>query len=292
MFSSSYTTLQIKIGDTAYPKHLKNIPNPPKELYVKGEFNTNYFDNAVLGIVGSRKMTGYGKAVLEHIFEGLSREKIVTVSGFTRGIDAAGHELSIKNRIPTVAVLPCGIETIYPSNHASLFVRILKSGGLVVSEYPGDVLPRSWTFVNRNRIVAGLCDVLLVVEAGENSGSLLTYEYAKKFGKKVTAVPGDIFNENQKGICQIIKNGAKPIFSGRDINEELSLPQKSSVIEIFDICKESKNILSILNNAPVNINELSRLSNLRMEIISTQLTLLELKGLVREIKGFYYVVKS
>ena len=292
MVLNDFPVKTVQIGESAYPKILSLIPNPPNILYFRGNLGSHLFDNC-LGIVGSRRISPYGIAVLGHLFNSLDYEQITTVSGFMRGVDITAHALSVEYSVPTVAVLPCGIEEIYPNLQMNLYQKILAGGGLILSEYPKNEKSKNWMFVKRNRIIAGLCSCLLVVEAGKNSGSLITYGYAKKYGKKILTVPGDIFREGQQGICQILREYARPVFSGSDINAEMGIKiSRKTNFGIPKLDSKEEIIFNSIGNNPIDLNGLSRKVNLPVSNLSTFITKLQLSGLIKEIKGIFYAVKS
>ena len=209
----------ITIDDKRYPKLLKKIGNSaPKQLYYKGNWDESIFKNC-LAVVGSRRMTTYGKQVVEKITGEAAAAGLTIVSGFMYGVDAQAHRTALRFGGRTIAVMPCGINLIHPEYQQDLYTEILNNHGLIISEYEGNMQPANWTYPRRNRIVAGLSWATLVVEAGEKSGSLITANWAKKFKRKLFVVPGPITSENSKGIMQLIKEGAVPVSSARDILE-------------------------------------------------------------------------
>jgi len=207
----------VTIDNKKYPELLKKIGKiAPKQLYYKGSWDSEIFKNC-LAVVGSRRMTTYGRQVVEKIVGEAAAQGLTIVSGFMYGVDAASHKAALKVGGRTIAVMPCGIERIHPEYQQDLYVEILNSKGLVISEYEGDAQPAYWTYPQRNRIVAGLSKAALIVEAGERSGSLITAHLAQKFKRKLFVVPGPVTSENSKGIMQLIKEGATPIGSAKDI---------------------------------------------------------------------------
>ena len=211
----------LKIEDCDYPLFLKSIPDPPKKLYWRGSFNQDIFINC-LSVVGSRKMSPYGEKVIESFFLELS-PRITIVSGFMYGVDTKVHKEALKRKLKTIAVLPCGLDYLYPKENSDLYNQIEDSEGLLLSEYEGSSGPQTWTFLRRNRIVAGLSKALLVIEASEKSGSLNTAELAGSYNREVLAVPGNIFSDVSKGCLQLLKKNAKPITSGCEINEIMGI---------------------------------------------------------------------
>jgi DNA processing protein len=195
------------IDSSYYPDLLKKSCRPPEKIFVRG--NREMFKEtfrACLSVVGSRKMTSYGKRATQKFVRTLAGRGITIVSGFMYGIDAEAHRAAIDAGGKTVAVMPCGIERICPAYQKELYYEILNSGGYILSEYEGDKSPRNWTFPQRNRIVAGLSQALLVVEAGGKSGTLITAKYARKGNRKIFAVPGSIFSANSKGTWNSMKS--------------------------------------------------------------------------------------
>jgi DNA processing protein len=290
VLTASFPTKYTKLGDRDYPLSLSRLPNPPKTLYYKGCLPDTHNSLKCLGIVGSRRISTYGSSSLRHIFSSLASGSVITVSGFTRGVDVLAHTLSVEYAVPTIAVLPCGVDASYVSSQHHLYSQILTGGGLFISEYPSTSEPKDWMFAKRNRLIAGLCDSLLVVEAGKGSGSLITYDYAKRYKKKVLAVPGDMFRESSAGICQILRDGAIPVFSGSDINKELGL--HTAILEPQNLIKEEKDIFSLLSTAPMDMNGLYKNVRLPLPILSTFVTNLQIKGLIKDVKGLFYAIKS
>src|SRR3989338_3241182 len=206
----------VSIRDPQYPTLLKNIGDPPKQLYYKGIWDSTIFEHC-LAVVGTRRMTTYGKRVTEQLVGGIAVAGITIVSGFMYGIDAAAHRAALRVGGRTIAVMPCGIDMIHPPDQADLYKEILDTGGLVLSEYEGNFQPLLWTYPKRNRIVAGLFQETLVVEAGEKSGSLITANFAKKYGRKLFVVPGPLTSSVSAGISELIRGGATVVTRAKDI---------------------------------------------------------------------------
>ena len=181
----------VTINDPRYPSLLKQISDPPKQLYYKGEWQDDIFENC-LAVVGSRRMTTYGKQIAERLVSEIASREITIVSGFMYGIDATSHKAAVDIGGKTIAVMPCGIELVHPEYQVKLYDEILENKGLIISEYNGNLLPTNWTYPRRNRLVAGLSKAVMVVEAGEKSGSLITANFARKFKRKIFAVPGPL----------------------------------------------------------------------------------------------------
>jgi len=210
----------IDIQSQDYPCLLKEIRDPPSRLYYKGNFCSDIFANCV-SVVGSRNMSDYGREVIHHIFSTLDKS-ITIVSGFMTGVDAEAHKQAIKHGLKTIAVMPCGIDFIHPGNQTDLYNEIICNNGLVISEYDNDMKAEVWTYPRRDRIVAGLSKLTLVVEATSNSGSLITARLANLYNRNVFVVPGSIFSDLSKGIIEISNEFARSIDSGLYINEFLN----------------------------------------------------------------------
>ena len=212
----------ISFEDKNYTKLLKEIKNPPEVLYYKGEFatNENYF-----AIVGTRRCSTYGKEIALEIAGQLSEAGLTIVSGLAPGIDTFCHQAVVERKGKTIAVLGTGIDdqSIYPKSNIKLAKKILETGGCLISEYPPGTPGTQFTFPQRNRIISGLSLGVLVVEAKEKSGALITAQWAKKQGRKIFAVPGPIHSLNSKGCHYLIKQGAKLVENANDILRELNL---------------------------------------------------------------------
>lgn len=207
--------------DDNYPPMLKEISQPPWCLFLKG--NSSLLSmTGKLAIVGSRQSTSYGKNTLEHILPALVEKKIVIVSGLAKGIDALAHQTALELGGHTIAVIAGGFNHLYPKENQKLACRIMMNN-LIISEYPPDTKPIKWQFPARNRIISGLCNGTLLIEAKRKSGSLITANYAVQEGREVFAVPGSIFSPFSEGTNELIQQGAKLVMSGEDIIVEMRL---------------------------------------------------------------------
>ena len=212
----------IEVNSKKYPKNLKEalgnlIPSlGPKKLYYKGNWDESLFENC-LAVVGSRHLTYYGRKATEQLVTEAAAAGLTIVSGFMYGGDEAAHSAAVKCGGKTIAVMPCGIDLVHPETQKKLYQEILDKGGLIISEYEGSAQPQTFTYVQRDRIVAGLCKAVFVVEAALGSGSLITASYAKKFGRKIFALPGPITSELSKGTNKLIKEGACLVDDAKDI---------------------------------------------------------------------------
>jgi len=273
-----------------YSELLKAIPNAPKQLFYKGEWDEAIFENC-LAVVGSRQMTSYGKRICEQLIGEVARAGITIVSGFMYGIDATAHRAALRAGGRTIAVMPCGIERIHPEHQKDLYEEIIESGGLILSEWEGDMQPVLWTYPMRNRIVAGLSQATLVVEAGEGSGSLITAALAKKFDRKLFAVPGPVTSQVSAGTSQLIKEGAGLVTSAQDILEYygcLKSDFKHEKTDFQNMSELEKQIVEQLQREACEIDVLARVLKLPAAELGTTLSLLELQGVISQDGGKYY----
>lgn len=279
--------------DADYPKVLKNIYNPPKVLYIKGSFQKEDFKS--IGIVGSRKATYYGKWASRKLAGELAKMGITVISGMARGIDTEAHKGSLKENGRTIAVLGSGIDVIYPKSNISLYDEISKNG-CIISEFPIGTQPFPYNFPNRNRIISGLSLGLLVVEAAERSGSLITAEHALEQGKEVFAVPGNINSIYSRGTNNLIKEGAKLVMDVDDIFEE--------IYELQDIINKEKNdgidysvlsplelkIVECIKEQPIHSDVISYKTGIDISTLNGILTILEMKGIIEQLPGKIYTI--
>ncbi len=199
----------IRFDDKEYPEKLRKLYNPPKQLYCLG--NISLLNNLSIAIIGCRNASPYGLKISKIFSDGLSKKGITIVSGFAHGIDSEAHINSLNNIGKTIAVLGCGLDIIYPKDNKELYSQILKADGLIVTEFPLGTKPLKENFPIRNRIVSGLADAIIIVEAKRRSGTMITVDYALEQGKDIYAVPGNIDSLNSEGTNELIKNGAIPI---------------------------------------------------------------------------------
>lgn len=208
---------------TSWPQRLCEIPEPPKQLNYRGVLPPS--DMKLLAVVGSRQYTDYGKQVVEHLVNGLHGYNIGIVSGLALGIDSLAHEAALNNNMYTLAIPGGGLsdQVIYPSSHKPLARKILESGGGLLSEYDHDFRATNWSFPKRNRLVAGISQAVLVIEAGEKSGSLITARLCADYNRELLVVPGSIFSDNSRGTHQFLKLGATPVTEASDVLLALNL---------------------------------------------------------------------
>jgi DNA processing protein len=279
----------VTLKDDAYPKRLREIYDPPALLYVRGELKKE--DELAVSIVGSRKTSPYGRWITEKIGQDLSRHGVTIVSGMARGIDSLAHWGAISGGGRTIAVLGCGVDVIYPSENRNLFTKIIDHGA-VVSEFPMGSPPEGGHFPRRNRIISGLSIGVVVVQASERSGSLITAGYALEQGREVFAVPGNVGAEGSRGTNRLIKEGAKMVESSEDILEEI-LPQWRREGEATqevkrperDLTEEERVLYELLAETPTHIDVIICESRLDPGRVSSLLLDLELKGLITQWPG-------
>ena len=209
----------INIHDKSYPDKLKVIYDPPIVLYIKG--NKNILNEKAMAIVGCRLCTKYGENIANKLAYNLSLNNINVISGLARGIDSCAHKGTLKTNGKTIAVVGCGLDRVYPTENKTLFNEIINNNGAIISEYIIGTKPLAKNFPRRNRIISGLSDGVIVVEAREKSGTLITVDFALEQGKNIYAVPGNIDNPNSYGTNDLIKQGAKIITNFQDIYEDL-----------------------------------------------------------------------
>lgn len=280
------------VQDDAYPALLKQIPDNPYIIYMKG--NVDCLKLPMVAVVGSRKITEYGKQAAYAFAKDLANSGICVVSGLAFGVDAIAHQGALDAKGKTIAVVgnSLDVESIYPRSNFQLAHEIIESGGLLLSEFPIQTRAANWTFPARNRIMAGMSLGTIVVEAAEKSGSLITANLALDYNREVFAVPGSIFSPQSEGTHKLIKMGAKLAACSADILEELKIEEtKQTQIEMADLelSEEEKNILEVLSHESVYIDRISKLTKLETATISSALAILEIKGLVKNIGGQQYI---
>jgi len=277
--------------DLDYPPLLKNLPDAPPVLYVKGQMMVADREWTV-AIVGTRRASAYGRQVAETLATDLVRNGITIVSGLARGIDSVAHEAALKAGGRTLAVLACGIDQVYPPEHAKLAARMLEQGALL-TEAPCGSPPEGGNFPARNRIISGLSLGTIVVEAAETSGALITSDRALEQGREVFAVPGNIFAKTSHGTNYLLKEGATLVTSAQDVLEALNLKMVTAHSEARAVIPEDPTeakLFALLSNDPTHVDYLVRESGLPVAQVSSTLALMELKGSVRQVAGMQYVV--
>ncbi len=283
-----------KLSNKQYPSQLAQIPQPPEKLYICG--NLPPPDSLFLTVVGSRRHTSYGKEACEHILHGLRGYNVVIVSGLALGIDAIAHKTALDVGLTTIAIPGSGLDpqVLYPSTNRHLAEKIVSSGGALLSEFEPDFHATPYSFPQRNRIMAGLYRGVLVIEAEEKSGTLITARLATEYNRDVFVVPGSIFSLKSAGVHQLLKLGAVPVTSGEDILEHWGVCESSDVKReapgMLDECSaEELEIISLLNE-PLTKDVLIQKLNLPAHKVNILLSSLEIKGIIKESMGEVRVV--
>ncbi|QBD79315.1 DNA-protecting protein DprA [Ktedonosporobacter rubrisoli] len=281
--------------DESYPPLLKKIEYAPPVLYVCGNL-TEDDRHYTLGIVGTRKMSTYGRQVTERFASELARSRITIVSGLALGVDTVAHTTALDVGGRTIAVLACGLDVIYPAVNHDLAKRIVESGqGALLTSFPLGVKPESGNFPARNHLISGLSQGILVTEAPPKSGALITATSALNQGREVFAVPGGIFSPGGAGVNKLIQDGAHPVTNVNDIVNNLNLFMLSQQVEAQVILPENaeeQKLLSLLSHEACHIDELIRESQLPANTVSAVLTMMELKGMIRQVGGMHYVLSE
>lgn len=279
-----------KLSSQNFPPKLKEIPDAPEHLYVEGTL-PNHTDFIFLGVVGPRKHSDYGKVVCKDLIQGLAGQPIVIVSGLALGIDTIAHLTALEIGLPTIAVPGSGLapQVLYPKSNFGLTRTIINAGGALLSEFEPEFEATPWSFPKRNRIVAGLCDAVLVIEASEKSGALITAKLATNYNRDVLAVPGSIFSDCSKGANKLIKQGAFPILSSEDIISHFNLTSSSKNTQtLFEHFSEQEIAILRLLTEPRTKNYIYEKSGLGSTECSITLSSLELKNAIKEELGKIY----
>jgi len=285
----------ITIEDEDYPEYLRSIYDPPIILYMKGSILK---DEKYLAVVGSRRATSYGLNMAEVISRELSKCGITIVSGMARGIDTYAHKGVLSARGRTVAVLGCGLDIVYPYENKKLMQGIIENGACI-SEYLPGTKPLAGNFPARNRIISGMSMGVIVIEAGEKSGSLITANFALEQGREVFALPGNVNSINSTGTNKLIKEGAKMVTSLDDILEEIDIYFKNSNYGSFakkikddkllrGLDEDEIKIVECLKLEPAHIDDIAVKTGLNIKVVNAAIVMLELKGIVQQLSGKIY----
>ena len=275
--------------DESYPRRLKEIEQPPPVLYVRGNLLPE--DDFAVAIVGTRRITPYGRQVTEELAAYVAANGITVISGLARGVDAAAHTAALRAGGRSLAVLGSGVDRIYPSENRALAEQMMQHGA-ILSDYPVGTAPEASNFPPRNRIISGLSMAVVVIEAGETSGALITAEFAAEQGREVFAVPGSILAPQSKGTNRLIQYGAQPLLTPQDLMQALNLAQVSaqkSARQILPTDEVEKQLLLALGSEPLHVDDLQSQTGLPVEKVSAALVMMELKGLVRQVGAMHYV---
>lgn len=274
--------------DAGYPRRLKEINQSPPVLYIRGSLEMA--DDWAVAVVGTRRVTPYGRQVAIELSRFLAQNGVTVVSGLARGVDAVAHSSALQAGGRTIAVLGNGVDVVYPPEHRKLSDEIIQSGALI-SDYPVGTPPESQNFPPRNRIISGLSLATIVVEASEKSGALITAEFAVDQGREVFAVPGSIMAAQSAGTNRLIEQGARPLLKMSEILDVLKLdrlPEMRETRRVMPASEYEKKILKVLNQEPSHIDDICQLSGLPINEVSATLTMMELKGMVNSVGGMNY----
>lgn len=275
--------------DESYPALLREIDDPPPVIYVRGDLLPQ--DRTAVAVVGTRKASVYGREATNRLVTDLAHNGVTVVSGLARGIDTAAHKAALEAGGRTIAILACGLDMVYPAENATLAREVARHGALI-SEHPLGVKPEASHFPRRNRIMSGLSLGVLVVEASLDSGSHITVRCALEQNREVFAVPGSIFAPGSQGTHRWIREGAKLVTRAEDILEELNVAAMGQQLQLQDslpVTPSEAAILRCLSAEPEHVDVLRRRAELPIAEVSSALTMMELKGLVRHVGGMNYV---
>ncbi|PIR08640.1 DNA-protecting protein DprA [Candidatus Gottesmanbacteria bacterium CG11_big_fil_rev_8_21_14_0_20_37_11] len=286
----------LTLKDQGYPKLLKEIQDAPFVLYVRGDVKEDIFINPTIAVVGTRKITGYGKEVTERLVRELVNAGFTIVSGLAYGVDTVAHETAVSLNGKTIAVLGCGVNVIHPKSNTTLYWKIVKKSGIIVSEFPLNHWVEKGLFPARNRIISGLSLGVVVTEGAKDSGALITARFAGEQGREVFAVPGPITSSLSEGPTMLLKNGAKLVTRVEDILEELDVKCKMQNTKIkmtmqnvkINLTSDEKNILALLENENLHFDEIARKGNISSSNLGGLLTMMEMKKLVKNLGGGLY----
>lgn len=297
--------IKININNSVYPQKLKEIINPPKQLYMEG--NVQLLNENSIAIIGARNCSENGKQLTKKFAYELSKQGLIIISGMAKGIDTIAHEETINAKGKTIAVLGSGFNNIFPKENSKLYKKILENSGLIISEYDPEIKPKSNQFLERNRIVSGLSIGVLVIEAGYRSGTSVTARIAKKQNRKIFVLPHEINDKYGVGTNKLIQKGAMLVTSTKDIIESFEFLKYKEIlnhskIENYDVSSEGKldnklnvkfnnkqeeQIYNLIKNNISNINELVKISKIPINKINKILLILELEKYIIKSKGGY-----
>lgn len=273
-----------KLNRDELPQRLQNIHTPPKQLFTAGASLDDLLARKTVAVVGSRKLTNYGRQVTQKLAGKLAEQGVVIISGLALGVDAVAHQAALDAGGYTIAVLPSPLEEIYPASHRRLAQAILEQGGALISEFPEGTPGFRGNFIARNRLVSGLGDALLITEAAEKSGTLHTARFALEQGRDVLAVPGNITSPTSTGTNNLIKAGATPITSYEDALYILGIHAHATTIsQVYGRNAEEQTVLDLLLTGNTDGEELQKASKLDIATFNQTLTMLEISGKIRPL---------
>jgi DNA processing protein len=275
--------------DDTYPARLREIAQPPPVLYVWGQPKAS--DRLAVAVVGTRRPTSYGQAVAREVAAGLAANGLAVISGLARGIDALAHKAALEAGGRTIAVLGSGLDQVYPPEHRLLAEQVAASG-VVYTDYPMGTRPEANNFPPRNRIISGLAMVVVIVEAGQTSGAMITADFAADQGRDVFAVPGNITSKASGGTNRLIANGARPMLAVEDILEALNLDalaRGEAAERALPEDPTERQVWDALSSDPIHVDDLGARCGLSPSSVMSCLAMLELKGRARQVGGMNYV---
>ena len=282
---------KLTLGDPGFPRNLTKIKNPPKQIYFRGNFEERVLDKSI-AIVGSRQVTAYGREVIDHFVSLFVTDGVSTISGFMYGVDTQVHKKTVEFGGVTIAIFGCGVNICYPVENNNLYTEILEKGGAVISEYPPDSKPQLWKYPQRNRLVAGLASLgVLVIEAGEKSGSLITADFARRQGKKVFAVPGPVTSKVSSGTNTLLKKRrAILVTDPSDILRTKTVRGKSKIPN--DLSDIETKIYKALEFEPLSTDEIALAISGSVVEVSKNVSVMALRGYITEALGKFHLVRS
>lgn len=279
----------LPLTDPSYPQELLRLHTPPKQIHFLGKSPATL--GPTVAIVGARRPTAYGLAVTKKLAEELAYRGITIISGLAIGIDTAAHQGALKANGTTVAVMPCGLDRVYPAINHRLAKDILLQGGSLISEYPKGTTPYKSNFIARNRIVAGLADAILVTEAAEKSGTLITVRFGLEQGKTILSVPGNISSVLSKGTNNLIKTGAFPVTEVLDVLHAMGMEDTLADHEPMAMNADEQLLINLLRAGVTNQEELLRQSELPVTGFNSTLTMLEITGRIESIGQGQWILR-
>lgn len=261
-----------------FPDQLKNIPNPPKTLYCSGDISL--MQEQSIAVVGTRRMTEYGKRVVQEMVECWVKCGLVIVSGLAMGIDAQAHRSCIEAGGKTIAIIPSHVSEIEPKVNKNLAMKIIDSKGLILSEHPRETQVYPHSFLERNRLISGLASAVIVIEAAQKSGALSTANHALEQGKEIFAVPGSIYWPYSAGTNSVIEQGAIPLYNPKQVLDSLNIRMPENNKITINLTENEKMVLTLIENSSTELDSIINLSNLKTQELLTIITSLEMKNLI------------
>ncbi|HEU5004823.1 MAG TPA: DNA-processing protein DprA [Candidatus Saccharimonadales bacterium] len=281
----------LKRDDPSFPAILKQIHSVPEQLFWLGSTPEEWLQLPRVAVVGSRKVSAYGREVTSQLAKELAKHGVVVISGLALGVDSIAHQAALEVGGQTIAILPAGLDKIYPASHAGLARSIIAHGGALVSEYPLGATPHKQNFIARNRIVSGLVDVLVITEAAAASGSLHTARFALEQGKTVMAVPGNITSPLSEGANNLIKSGAVPVTGVEDVLFALGLEiGQQKIPRLFSGNDQERAVFELITSGITAQEDLAIELSLDGASLATILTMLEINGHIRPAGAGYWLV--